>query len=804
MAHPDPTACRAEDSPLSVADEVERIDQLWTRLQHVCWEQQSLSILVNLARDLEHHTGRCDNPKLHAAAHRFRAYLGEHLELDRPLTGEQGDRVGALIDLLKDVARPTGHVRLVQSHNPRIQTEIRVGLIAHDRDFAAAVGQELEQAGYCVQTYTSVDEAATAISTQAPAALVAELPHHSNDPLSIARMGAVLADVEATVPVIYISERGDLSARLEAVRNRGQAFFVRPVNVELILSQVRVLTGRSEREPRVLVVGDQASRMKRICQALEEVHMQAIPLEQPPYLLSAIQRTLPDSVVLDLTMTNPRPIQAIRVLRQHQTEIGQIPILCIGPETDRAGRLAALNAGADMVLDDDRDLEALLVTIRSRAKRKRVHRANEAATSATAGVEHLGNRQRFLANVEQALQGVGIQSSAVAVLLISVDNYRALREQAGMYGCDRIMMQLSRRIGGLLREDDKLLRHSDSSFAVLACELQGAKLEGFAATLSNSVERQPFKLASEPLKVSVSLGVVVTTHAHSAPLTLVENADLAARIARDKLARIHIHNAVSDRSAEEARDQAVARQVREALDKYRHRLLFQPIVSLGNDEHERYEAFLRMQDAAGKDIYPGTIFQVANQKGFASRIDRVVVGEALKLMHERKADGHVTQLMVSICAATMGNPGFPKWLGEQVARYQLAAGELVLKVSEASVLDDLPTATQFADSVRAAGCHTAIRLTRLNRERLELLSRLAPQFIQLDHHLIPGLANTLESDTGFHAVVESATSHEIKVIVSHVEDPKTLSGLWRRGVNFAQGNFLQEAFPEMSYDFDSI
>jgi diguanylate cyclase (GGDEF)-like protein len=802
MAHPNPAPAQADSLHQRFAEKVALIDDLWTRLQHVCWKRQSLSVLINLARDLERSTHQSDDPKLRSAAHRFRAYLAEHLELDRPLTGEPGDRVTALIDLLKDVVDTSVAER--SGPTPVTVPEFAVGLLCQDPDFRAAMGQELEEAGYRVRKYSSTAAAEAALNESQPAALIAEVSHETDDLPNLHEVGEMVGKLETRVPVIYVSDRGDLAARLAAVRNGGQGFFVRPTNVELILSRLRVVTGRSDATARVLVVSPDSDLTRRVTETLAQAQMECIRLEQPQLLLSAVHRNRPDMIVVDLDLGDLDGSEAIQVLRQHQAEVGQVPIVCLDGAGEPGARMLALSAGADAVLTGKQDLDELLVTIRSRVRRIRARRSNEAATSATAGVEHLGNRQRFLANVEHALQGVGIQRSAVAVLLVSVDNFRALREHAGMYGCDRIMMQVARRIGRLLRSQDKLLRHSDSSFAVLACNLDGEALEKFAGDLSKAVEKRPFAVGDEGQKATVSIGVVVSTHEHTSPLALIENADLAARIARDELSRLHIHCAVSDRSAEVERDEAMVRQVKDALDKYRYRLLFQPIVSLGNNDQERYEAFLRMQDAAGADMFPETIFRVADQQGFATRIDRVVVAEALKLMYERKEAGHTTQLMVNICAPTMANKGFPKWLGEQIQRYQLEPGQVILKVSEAAVLEHVPSAVEFAEATHALGCQTGIRLTRLNRERLELLSRMAPRFIQLNHQLIPELSGTPDGDSSFRTVLDSATDHEIQVIVSHVEDPKTLSGLWRCGVNFAQGNFLQEAFPEMSYDFDGI
>ena len=66
------------------------------------------------------------------------------------------------------------------------------------------------------------------------------------------------------------------------------------------------------------------------------------------------------------------------------------------------------------------------------------------------------------------------------------------------------------------------------------------------------------------------------------------------------------------------------------------------------------------------------------------------------------------------------------------------------------------------------------------------------------------LSDSPENQETVKKITSSAMEMNKFTIAQNVEDASSLSVLWGMGVNFIQGNFLQEPSPELDYDFTAM
>ncbi|MFN3484344.1 MAG: response regulator, partial [Planctomycetota bacterium] len=110
-------------------------------------------------------------------------------------------------------------------------------LVEDDADQALALAAELEAYGFEVRRFGSFQEAREALAAKRPQALIMDmmLPEGA---LGGARGLAELRQTGAAdVPVIFLSARTDMAARLEAVRAGAQAYFAKPPDLALLVDR---------------------------------------------------------------------------------------------------------------------------------------------------------------------------------------------------------------------------------------------------------------------------------------------------------------------------------------------------------------------------------------------------------------------------------------------------------------------------------------------------------------------------------------------------------------------------------------
>ena len=82
---------------------------------------------------------------------------------------------------------------------------------------------------------------------------------------------------------------------------------------------------------------------------------------------------------------------------------------------------------------------------------------------------------------------------------------------------------------------------------------------------------------------------------------------------------------------------------------------------------------------------------------------------------------------------------------------------------------------------------------------LRLLEQVRPHYVKIDGSLIRGLGYNRVHQSKVTSITEKAKHYDCQTVAEFVEEATSLPVLWKCGVNFVQGHFLQEAAEE-GYD----
>lgn len=86
----------------------------------------------------------------------------------------------------------------------------------------------------------------------------------------------------------------------------------------------------------------------------------------------------------------------------------------------------------------------------------------------------LPNRWYYRLQLEQALSHGKRSSRKVATLFIDLDNFKSVNDSYGHAVGDQLLVQVARRLRGVLREEDTLARMGGDEFAILISDMEDA------------------------------------------------------------------------------------------------------------------------------------------------------------------------------------------------------------------------------------------------------------------------------------------------------------------------------------------
>ena len=188
---------------------------------------------------------------------------------------------------------------------------------------------QLQPFGYEVQAFADLAVLEREAERRPPAALLLDW----EGPGSEGTRNATAPPLPGAAPKrVFLSPRGDLAARLEAVRAGGDAYFTQPVEAGLLAETLDRLTGGGPADPyRVLIVEDDAELATLYAGALGEAGMTVEVVRDPMAVMAPLTRLQPDLILMDLYMPGCTGPELAAVLRQQEGYIGT-PIVYLSTE----------------------------------------------------------------------------------------------------------------------------------------------------------------------------------------------------------------------------------------------------------------------------------------------------------------------------------------------------------------------------------------------------------------------------------------------------------------------------------------
>jgi EAL domain-containing protein (putative c-di-GMP-specific phosphodiesterase class I) len=253
--------------------------------------------------------------------------------------------------------------------------------------------------------------------------------------------------------------------------------------------------------------------------------------------------------------------------------------------------------------------------------------------------------------------------------------------------------------------------------------------------------------------------------------------------------------------AEAMQEAALLLQVREALDHDSLVMLYQPVVAVAGSDVSQYQALLRLRDSNGKMHSAAEIIPMAERSSLIVDIDRWVMKQSLALIREHLLENQLLRLYVAQSPLTLAAPDQAEWLRKEIAEAGVPGEALVVELRLDDAVVHAGTVRSFCETMVAHSVQFCLSQFEAGAQAEELVYQLPLSYVKLARKYTAG-AQTQELRDELKTLIGRAHRRGLLVIGHGVEDAQAAATLWMSGIDFIQGNLVQQADEDMNFDFN--
>ena len=287
----------------------------------------------------------------------------------------------------------------------------------------------------------------------------------------------------------------------------------------------------------------------------------------------------------------------------------------------------------------------------------------------------LVNRYGFELCLNRAIARVKRSNDFLAVILLDLDDFKAINDTLGHQVGDTLLVQVASRLNDLLRDGDVLARLGGDEFVVLVTDDEHQYFPMIVANRLLKAFEEIFCLGDNDVFIGASIGVAFYNEAASNSEELMKSADIAMYRAK-KMGRNQIQFYSEALDKEVRYRNHIESSLRMALKRNEFKVFYQVQVNAKTHQLVGMEALIRWQHPTDGIIGPDQFLPIAVEIGLMAEIGDWVLEQACA-----QAQRWLTQLLPT---------GLTFTIAVNLSASQIDNGRLFDKIVHALQLTGLP------------------------------------------------------------------------------------------------------------------
>jgi diguanylate cyclase (GGDEF)-like protein/PAS domain S-box-containing protein len=407
----------------------------------------------------------------------------------------------------------------------------------------------------------------------------------------------------------------------------------------------------------------------------------------------------------------------------------------------------------------------------------------------------LPNRLNLYERLTQTLNFAKRNDTRAAVMLIDLDQFKAVNDTLGHHVGDQLLIEVASRLKLSIRDSDIVARLGGDEFVVV---LSGIESDDAAAGVARKISQTvsaPYLIAGNPLRTSPSIGISIYPDNATEIGDLVRFADVAMYDAKARGRGIYQFYA-PEMSQESSSRMALEADLRSALEKHQFLLHYQPQLDLRTGRLTGVEALVRWQHPTRGLVPPAEFIPLAEEIGLIAALGDWVMRESCQQLGAWRKEGitHI-RMSVNLSPIQFQDGGLTDRVQAILEQYGLPSESLDLEITESMAMNSPDETIAMLRQLEETGVLLSIDDFGTGYSSLAYLKLFPLHTLKIDRSFVKDIETDPNDADICDVIVLLAHKLGLEVIAEGVETQEQLKFLISIGCERLQGYLLSKPLP---------
>ncbi len=446
------------------------------------------------------------------------------------------------------------------------------------------------------------------------------------------------------------------------------------------------------------------------------------------------------------------------------------------------------------------------ITDRKKAEQKILHLAYYDTLTGLPNRAFLKEQMNCL--IEQAKR----YDRILAILSLDLDMFKRINDSLGHSAGDSLLRHVAKRLLGCMRNSDYLIRKEPldprtgiglgadtvvhlggDEFIIVLTEVRRAEDGAVVANRVTEALSRPFKLGTEEIYMTASIGIIVYPDNGEDVETLLKNADAALHHAKEmgrNRYQFYTHS-LNDRALERL---SLGNSLYKAVEREEFELHYQPKVELSSGRLAGVEALIRWNHDQLGYVSPSDFVPLAEENGLILTLGEWVLRTACQQNKVWQEAGlPPMRVAVNLSARQFKDPQLADTIEKVLADTGLGPEHLEVELTEGILMEDSLVNGDTLQRLKSMGVQIALDDFGTGYSSLSYLTRFPIDVLKIDKSFIRDISEGREAIVT--AIIALSRSLHLSVVAEGVETEQQLEFLYANHCDEIQGNYFSRPLP---------